>query len=147
MKLTAHFENVRTLPPQPRTHTDDNVSHAARNLALAHRIAALIEQGQIADYTAAARLLGVSQPRLTHLMGMVLLAPEIQAAILAGTIAPGDKQLRRLARVAEWPAQLELLARFNADGRARRRTTAPPPSPTTPSPLRQTATARSTSDD
>jgi hypothetical protein len=64
----------------------------------------------VADYTAAAKLLGVSQPRLTHLMGLLLLAPTIQEAILAGTIAPGDKALRRLARVAEWREQLAMLA-------------------------------------
>ena len=146
MRLTAKFENVRT-PEKPTAMQDKSVSPAARNLALAHRLAELIEKGQIADYTAAARLLGVSQPRLTHLMSLTLLAPEIQAAILAGTIAPGDKQLRQLARVAEWPAQLELLARFNA-GRARRRTPAPPPtSTTTTSPLPPTATERSTSHD
>lgn len=146
MKITARFENVRTPPKRPKADTDATASSAARNLALAHRIAALIDQGQIADYTAAARLLGVSQPRLTHLMSLTLLAPEIQAAILAGTIAPSDKHLRQLARVAEWPAQLELLARFNATGRARSRTPAPPPtSTTTPSPLPQTATERSTS--
>lgn len=139
MRISAKFENVRT-PEKPTAMQDTSVSPAARNLALAHRLAELIDQGQVADYTAAARLLGVSQPRLTHLMGLMLLAPEIQAAILAGTIAPGDKQLRQLARVAEWPEQLALLARFNATGRTRRTST-------TPSPLPQTATTRSTSDD
>lgn len=60
----------------------------------------------MADYSAAAKVLGVSQPRLTHLMSLLLLAPTIQEAILAGTIAPGDKQLRKLARVAEWREQI-----------------------------------------
>ena len=90
--------------------TDTSASPAARNLALAHRLANLIDQGLVADYTAAVRLLGVSQPRLTHLMGLLLLAPQIQEAILAGTIAPGDKALRRLARVAEWREQLAMVA-------------------------------------
>ncbi|MFN8825109.1 MAG: hypothetical protein ACK501_09085 [Planctomycetota bacterium] len=43
-------------------------------------------------------------------MGLLLLAPQIQDAILAGTIAPGDKTLRRIARVADWREQLALLA-------------------------------------
>ena len=43
----------------------------------------------VTDYIAAARLLGVSQPRLPHLMGLLLLAPQIQEAILTGTITPG----------------------------------------------------------
>ena len=150
MKLTAKFENIRTPSAATVAPADTDVSPAARNLALAHRLAELIDQGLIPDYTGAARLLGVSQPRLTHLMSLTLLAPEIQAAILAGTIAPGDKQLRELARIAEWPAQMERLARFRADGRSRRRA-APGATPTAsprhdfPDPL--TASTRSTSDD
>jgi predicted XRE-type DNA-binding protein len=107
MKITAKFENVRRTEPAPTPAPRSG--SAARNLALAYRVTALIDQGQIADYTTAAKLLGVSQPRLTHLMSLTMLAPTLQEAILAGTIAPGDKQLRRLARIAEWRAQLAAL--------------------------------------
>jgi hypothetical protein len=120
VKLRAKFEpdppqaNKPSSPtPAPRRGTDQGdptTSSAARNLALAYHLDSLIERGLVADYTAAAKLLGVSQPRLTHLMSLMLLAPTIQEAILAGTIAPGDKALRRLARVAEWREQLALLA-------------------------------------
>ncbi len=81
-------------------------SPAARNLALAHHIERLIHRGLIADYTQAARMLGVSQPRMTHLMGLLVLAPAIQEAILVGELAPKDKELRALARVAGWRAQV-----------------------------------------
>jgi hypothetical protein len=120
VKLRAKFEpnppQTNTPPsPPPAPHRradqgDPTVSPAARNLALAYHLDSLIERGLVADYTAAAKLLGVSQPRLTHLMSLMLLAPTIQEAILAGTIAPGDKHLRRLARVAEWREQLAMLA-------------------------------------
>ena len=117
MKLIGKFESgefksaAETVgkergPTRPRT---DYVPPAARNLALAYRLAQMIDQGLIADYTAAARLLGVSQPRLTHLMGLLLLAPQIQEAVLFGTVTLGDKQLRRLARIAAWPEQLASL--------------------------------------
>jgi hypothetical protein len=69
----------------------------------------LIEDGTITDYTAAARLLGVSQPRLTHLMGLLLLAPSIQERILFGEIEPGDKVLRRVTRSASWEEQIATL--------------------------------------
>ena len=154
MRITAKFENVRSETsaprPGPKAGSTDSVSPAARNIALARRIAELIDRGQIADYTAAARLLNVSQPRLTHLMSLLLLAPEIQAAILAGTIAPGDKQLRQLARLPEWPAQLELLAALPANGRARRAVAcsrAPQLSADPMTTLPTTATERSPSDD
>lgn len=108
MKLRAKFESTPKAPP-PKPKADNATSSAARNLALAHHLAQLIDKGLIADYTAAARLLGVSQPRLTHLMSLLLLAPQIQDAILAGTIAPADKKLRELARIAEWREQLSTL--------------------------------------
>lgn len=107
MKMTAKFETVRRTEPAP---TPAPRSGSARNLALAHKFNDLIERGLVADQTAAAKLLGVSQPRLTHLLSLTMLAPPIQDAILAGTIAPGDKQLRRLARIAEWREQLAALA-------------------------------------
>ena len=116
MKLRANFAPRPPAPaPRPKAppesaRTDDSVSPAARNLALAYRLDAMIANGLLADYTAAARLLGVSQVRVTHLMSMLLLAPTIQDAILAGTLAPGDKDLRRLARIADWTEQLAQVA-------------------------------------
>jgi predicted XRE-type DNA-binding protein len=111
MKLRAKFESGSPAAEQAKSTTDESVSPAARNLALAHRLGRLIDQGLDADYTAAARLLGVSQPRLTHLMSLLLLAPTVQEAILAGTLAPADKKLRRLARMAEWQAQVASLSK------------------------------------
>ena len=43
-------------------------------------------------------------------LGVVEVAVTIQDAILAGTLAPGDEQLRRLARVAEWREQMAMVA-------------------------------------
>ena len=111
MKLPAKFENSPAKAKAPTRSTgDQDATPAARNLALAYHLDGLIERGLLPGYSAAAKVLRVSQPRLTHLMSLLLLAPTIQEAILAGTIAPGDKQLRRLARVAEWREQIAMLA-------------------------------------
>ena len=113
MRLKARFErsgragqSEKAGPPREGRAVGPAPSAAARNLALAHHIERLIDRGVIVDYTQAARMLGVSQPRMTHLMGLMLLAPEIQGAILLGELAPKDKELRRLARVAEWEGQV-----------------------------------------
>ncbi len=107
MKLTATFapapRQKAPPPPSPRN------GGAARSLALAHKLQDLIARGLIADYTAAAKLLGVSQPRLTHLMSLTMLAPQLQEALLLGTLRLADKQLRRLARIASWREQLAAL--------------------------------------
>jgi hypothetical protein len=83
-------------------------SSASADERLRHR---LIERGPVADFTAAAQMLGISQPRLTHVMSLMLLAPEIQAAILLGEMHFGDKELRALARVADWDEQMAQLRR------------------------------------
>ena len=111
MRITARFENVPT-PAKPSTQPKaaSADSPAARNLALAHYLKRMIDRGIVADFTAAARMLGVSQPRLTHLMGLLLLAPEIQAAILFDELAFADKELRALARIADWGEQKTIVA-------------------------------------
>jgi hypothetical protein len=117
MRITAKFENVRSSEPATRLSVAAGPSPAAKNLALACRVADLIDQGLVQDFTSAARLLGVSQPRLTHLMALRLLAPEIQAAILFDELRFGDKDLRSLARVADWNEQKAIVAR-RAAGRS-----------------------------
>jgi hypothetical protein len=108
MRLRARFEPEppsSDIPQEPASRlgiSDLSISPAACNLALAYHLDDLIEKGLLADYTAAARLLGVSQVRVTHLMSLLLLAPTIQDAIVCGTLAPSDKQLRQIARVADW---------------------------------------------
>lgn len=112
MKLRAKFEGGDATEPLAKPVSkgiDESVPPAARNLAMAHHLTRLIDQGLIADYSAAARLLGVSQPRLTYLMSLVLLAPQIQEAILAGNVTLPDKKLRKLARIASWAEQLASL--------------------------------------
>jgi len=108
MRITAKFESRAPASPVAKNAPCD-ASHAAKNLALAYRLAQMIDLGLIADYSAAARLLGVSQPRLTHLMSLLLLAPTIQESILTDTLSPPDKKLRRLARIAGWPEQVAAL--------------------------------------
>ena len=110
MKLRANFGQRPIAAPAPaapavQQERDATVTPAARSLALAHFLGRMIDRGLIADFTQAARMLGVSQPRVTHLMSLLLLSPAIQEEILFGRIAPGDKALRRMARVAEWQEQ------------------------------------------
>ena len=116
MRLRATFQNSSGTGRSAQSTTKANLgrqegrtgpapSPAARNLALAHHIERLIERGVITDYTQAARILGVSQPRITRLMGLMLVAPAIQEAILLGKVAPKDKELRVLARLPAWQAQ------------------------------------------
>ena len=82
-------------------------ARAARMLALAHHVERAIEAGTIPDYAAAARALGVTRARLTQLLNLLLLAPEIQERVLRNQIAT-ERRLRVVVGEANWEDQLAL---------------------------------------
>jgi len=57
-------------------------ARVAQMLALAHRLEAAIERGDYRDRADVARQLGLTRPRVTQLLDLTLLAPDIQEQIL-----------------------------------------------------------------
>ena len=65
--------------------------------AMAHYIERQIDEGAIPDYAAAARALGLTRARLSQIMNLLLLAPEIQARIAVGELVLTERALRRVS--------------------------------------------------
>jgi len=86
----------------------------ARLLALAHRFEKLIRDGEVRDYADLARLGHVSRARLTQIMNLLNLAPDIQEAILflpaveAGDDPLHERQLRPVVNVLDWGRQRKM---------------------------------------
>jgi hypothetical protein len=78
---------------------DGGVPRVARLMALALRFETLIREGRVADYSDLARLGHVSRARLTQIMNLLLLAPDIQEAILFMTPRRRGRDPIRLARL------------------------------------------------
>jgi alkylated DNA nucleotide flippase Atl1 len=82
-------------------------------LALAHHFAAMIRAGDVADYADLARLTGFTRARITQMMDLTLLAPDIQGQILTWPRvsgergAPSEKRVLVVAREVEWGRQRE----------------------------------------
>ncbi|MCC7386342.1 MAG: hypothetical protein IT384_31155 [Deltaproteobacteria bacterium] len=79
-------------------------------LALAHKIQEAIERGQIRDQADVARRLGFTRARLTHLLDLLLLAPDLQERILFLEAVDGvepisERALRAVAHVRSWETQ------------------------------------------
>lgn len=79
-------------------------------LALAHELQGLIDRGEIADRALLADQIGLTRARLTQILDLVLLAPDIQEAVLLSVAPPlgqqvTERQLRRVAREPSWAAQ------------------------------------------
>jgi hypothetical protein len=87
------------------------VPRIARLLALAHKFDGLVRQGVVADYAALARLGHVSRARITQITNLLLLAPDIQEAILflPATLRGRDpihlRQLQTITQVLNWSEQ------------------------------------------
>jgi hypothetical protein len=61
----------------------------ARQLALAHALRRRLERGEFADFADMARQLAFTRARVTQLMDLLLLAPEVQEEILFLELPPG----------------------------------------------------------
>ena len=81
---------------------------AAQLIALAHHIEAQIEAGELAGYAEVARSLGLTRARLTQVMNLLLLAPEIQEQLLTGDLRVTERRLRGVVGEPDWKLQLSL---------------------------------------
>lgn len=87
------------------------VPRIAKLMALAIRCEQLIRSGAVPDATALARLAHVSQPRITQILNLNLLAPDIQEALLflpqveAGKPEVSEKGLRGVCAELHWEKQ------------------------------------------
>lgn len=104
----------------PSVEPVGRVPRIARLLALAHRIDALLRSGQVADYAAVATLGHVSRARVTQIMNLTHLAPDIQEEILflpktlRGRDPIRDHALRPIAAVTDWNKQRKLWAKLKS---------------------------------
>jgi site-specific DNA recombinase len=89
-----------------------------RLLALALRFERLVDEGSIRTYRELADVGHVSRPRLSQIMQLAQLAPEIQEQVLFlpptldGRDGVFERQLRSIARVLDWEKQKELFRNF-----------------------------------
>jgi hypothetical protein len=94
------------------------VPRVARLMALALKFDALIRSGQVTDQAELARLGGVTRARLTQIMNLTLLAPDLQEELLflASVTAGRDplvlRALQSLATELDWNRQRALWARM-----------------------------------
>ena len=100
--------------PEPDPAPKPGTSRAAQMLALAHDLQRLIDEGEVPDRATLAAQVGLTRARVTQLLDLLLLAPDIQDAVL--TLRVGrcggeareeitERQLRSLVHHSGWGAQ------------------------------------------
>ena len=101
-----------------RTVSPGRVPRVARLMALAIRFDGLICEGAVADYAEIARLGHVTRARLTQIVNLLNLAPDIQEAILLlppvekGRDPITERELRPIAAVPDWQKQRRMWRRI-----------------------------------
>ena len=100
-------------PPEP---TDDAVAvpRLAKLLALAIRFDRLVRRGEVTDFAEIAALGHVTRARVSQIVNLLNLAPDIQEAILFHEPVRGERdaiperQVRAIAGEPDWDVQREL---------------------------------------
>ncbi len=98
----------------PQVVAPGRVPRIARLMALAIHFDRLIRKGRVTDQSELAQLAHVTQPRMTQLMNLCHLAPDIQEALLhlppvvSGRAWITERDLRPIAAEVDWQAQRAL---------------------------------------
>lgn len=117
VKQTIRFSNgtsgrrkIGAASAQPPTGVG-RVPRISKLMALAIRFDGLLRDGVVQDQTELAKLAKVTQPRMTQIMNLLHLAPDIQEDLLfltpveRGRDFVHEKLLRPIAAIVEWPRQ------------------------------------------
>jgi hypothetical protein len=89
-------------------------ARVAVTLALAHSIQRAIDRGEIGDQAEAARMLGVTRARMTQILDLIRLAPDLQEEMLFLEALDDDvplteRSLRVVLRTDSWLEQRHIL--------------------------------------
>jgi hypothetical protein len=109
----VELRDTPPVTPEPRTPVR-RPAKVARMLALAHHLQRAIDQGLVADRAAVARNLGQTRARITQLLDLLLLAPDLQVRVLAlesvdGLEPTSERSIRAIAARSDWSLQRKLL--------------------------------------
>ena len=94
------------------------IPRIAKLVALASRMQSMIESGEVVSFQQLAELGRISQPRMTQIMSLLNLAPDIQEELLylteviQGKATVHERLLRPLTREIDWRMQRRMWARI-----------------------------------
>jgi hypothetical protein len=109
-------------PPASQTVPQGRVPRVSRVMALAIQFDDLLRSGTVSDTIELARLAKVTQPRITQVMNLLHLAPDIQEELLflplvtQGRDPINEKQLRRVCADISWNRQRAMWATIKKRG-------------------------------
>lgn len=101
--------------PRPVQLPASQIPKITRLLVLGHHFEKLVREGKVKDFAEIAKLTGLSRARVTQIVNLTLLSPEIQEEILflggddAKRMQRFERDLRIVLAQADWSEQDRLL--------------------------------------
>ena len=114
----AHQRRDAAKAAREKAAQSGRIPRIARLVALASRMQAMIESGQVDTFKQLAEIGRISQPRMTQIMSLLHLAPDIQEEllylpeVLQGKAAIHERLLRPLTKQVDWKIQRKMWERI-----------------------------------
>ena len=114
----AHKRRDAAKAAREKAAQSGRIPRFAGQVALASRMQSMIESGQVESFQQLAELGRISQPRMTQIMSLLNLAPDIQEELLhlpeviQGKAQIHETLLRPLTREMDWRVQRRMWARI-----------------------------------
>jgi hypothetical protein len=107
-------------PAVPKVPDPPRIPRIARLMALAIKFQDMVDRGEVRDYADLARLGYVSRARITQIMNLLTLVPELQEALLFSEPAVAgirERHLRKIVAIVDWYHQRQELPSIAMDRR------------------------------
>jgi hypothetical protein len=116
-RAAGRVEFSRNPAPPPPVVPLSRPAEVARMLALAHHLEAAIESGKFKSRTEVAQRLGIVDSRVTQILSLCHLAPDIQEDVVFFEVTGGaelltETELRKVSRLLDWDEQRRAYARM-----------------------------------
>ena len=117
IQITRESHGRRRVAPaktEPTPVAAGSIPRISRLMAVAIRLEGLLLSGEGCDVTELARLGHVTQPRMSQILNLTMLAPDIQEELLflprvtAGKPTIHEKMLRPITAEVDWDRQREM---------------------------------------
>jgi hypothetical protein len=111
---TAGRRRMSATPRASETVPIGSVPRISKLMALAIRFDSMIRKGNVSDQSELARAAHVTQPRMTQIMNLLHLAPDIQEELLllprtaTGRDPINEKMLRAMVAEIDWKRQRQM---------------------------------------
>lgn len=110
-KITIQRDGRQKVIRQPRKPVRPRIPRISRLMALAIKMQGMVHRWEVKDYAELARLAHVTRARITEIMNLNLLSPEIQEALLflaadTGSDALTLKGLQAVCLQSDWKRQV-----------------------------------------